>query len=298
VSLAWRRQPERGNRTAIRVIAWVAQSLGRPVARMLLYPICAYFMVASRPARHAVARFRVRVLGRPTGWRELFRHYHTFASTILDRLYFLRARFDLFDIQFHGLEVLDRELAKGRGCVLLGAHLGSFEAVRAMGLFRRQLDIRVLMDEQNAPLIRGMIQELNPAVADTVIQIGGMETMLQVKECLDRGGIVGVMGDRVTDEEHTVACKFFGREARFPTGAMRLAQVLRAPVVLFFGLYRGGNRYEVCLESFNEGSAGLRARRDVDLTQEVQRYADRLEDICRRAPDNWFNFYDFWDEAR
>jgi len=298
VSLAWRQQPERGSRTAIRTMAWVAQSLGRPVARMLLYPICAYFLVASRSARHAVARFRARVLGRPAGWGDVFRHYYAFASTILDRLYFLHARFDLFDIEIHGLEVLDRELAQGRGCVLLGAHLGSFEAARAMGLFRRQLDIRVLMDEQNAPLIRGMIQELNPAVADTVIQIGGMETMLQVKECLDRGGIVGVMGDRVTHEEQTVACKFFGREARFPAGAMRLAHVLRVPVVLFFGLYRGGNRYEVYLESFSEGGPVSRDRRDIVLTEDVQRYADRLEDFCRRAPDNWFNFYDFWDEAR
>lgn len=279
-------------------MAWVAQTLGRPAARALLYPICAYFVVASVTARRAIARFRVRALGRPARWGELFSHYHTFAATILDRLYFLRARFDLFDIQFHGLEALDRELAKGRGCVLLGAHLGSFEAVRAVGLFRRQLDIRVLMDEQNAPLIRSMIQELNPAVADTVIQIGGLETMLRVKECLDRGGIVGVMGDRVTHEEQTVRCKFFGGEARFPAGAMRLAHVVRAPVVLFFGLYRGGNRYEVYLESFSEGGPISQDRRGVDLTQDVQRYADRLEDVCRRAPNNWFNFYEFWDEVR
>jgi len=279
-------------------MAWIAQSLGRPVARVLLYPICAYFLVASGPPRCAIERFRARVLGRHAGWGELFRHYHTFASTILDRLYFLRARFDLFDMQFHGLEVLDRELAKGRGCMLLGAHLGSFEAVRAMGLFRRQLDIRVLMDEQNAPLIRGMIQELNPAVAETVIQIGGLETMLQVKECLDRGGIVGVMGDRVTHEEQTVGCKFFGSEARFPAGAMRLAHVVRAPIVLFFGLYRGGNRYEVYLEPFSDGGPVSREHRDSALTEDVQRYADRLEDLCRRAPDNWFNFYDFWNEVR
>jgi predicted LPLAT superfamily acyltransferase len=279
-------------------MAWVAQSLGRPVARVLLYPVCAYFMVASRPARRAIARFRERSLGRPAGWGELFRHYHAFASTILDRFYFLRARFDLFDIQVQGLESLDRELAKGRGCILLGAHLGSFEVARALGLFRRQLDIRVVMDEQNAPMIRGMIQELNPAVADTVIQIGGVETMLQVKECLDRGGIVGVMGDRVTQEEQTVTCTFFGSEARFPAGAMRLAHVVHAPIVLVFGIYRGGNRYEVLLESFSDGSSGSRDRRDADLTRDVQRYANRLEDICRRAPDNWFNFYDFWDEFR
>lgn len=298
MSLGWQQQPERGSRIGVRAMIWVAESLGRPVARVLLYPICAYFVLSSGAARRSVARFRERALGRPASCLELFRHYHVFASTILDRLYFLRAQLDPFDIQFQGLDVLDRELAKGQGCVLLGAHLGSFEVLRAVGLFRRQLDIRVLMDEHNAPMIRSLIQELNPAVADTVIQVGGVETMLQVKECLDRGGIVGVMGDRVTQHDQTVACQFFGRIAQFPTGPIRLAQVTRAPVILFVGLYRGGNRYEVHLESFGLEATPAHDQRGLAVAQAVQRYAERLEAFCRRAPENWFNFYDFWNESR
>ena len=278
-------------------MTWVAQLLGRPAARALLYPICVYYLLGSGSPRRAIARFRERALGRPAGWGELFRHYHAFASTVLDRVYFLRGQFDLFDIRFHGLDVLDRELAKGRGCVLLGAHLGSFEAVRAMGLLGRQLDIRILMDEQNAPLIRGLTQALNPAMADTVIQSGGVQALLQAKECLERGGIVGAMGDRMTPQDHAVTCTFFGHDAQFPTGAIRLARVVQAPVVLFFGLYRGGNRYEVCLESFDDESLLPHDRRDADLTRDVQRYAGRLEEICRLAPDNWFNFYDVWDRS-
>ena len=297
MSLNWQQQQERGSRSSIRMMVWVAQSLGRPVARVLLYPICFYFLLGSGTARRAIGNFRERVIGRPAGWRELFRHYHAFAATILDRIYFLRARFHLFDIRFHGMDVLDRELAKGRGCVLLGSHLGSFEVVRAMGLFRRQLEIRILMDEQNAPLTRGLIQGVNPTVAETVIQVGGAETMLQVKECLDRGGVVGIMGDRVLQDDQAVTCTFMGGEARFPTGATRLAHVVRAPVVLFFGLYGGGNRYDVYLELFSEEVRLSQDRRSADLKQWTQRYADRLEAACRRAPDNWFNFYDFWHES-
>lgn len=298
MSLEWRQQPERGSLTGLRVMVWVAESFGRSAARALLYPICLYFMVGSGTARRAIARFRERVCGRPATWGELFRHYYAFAATILDRLYFLRGRFDFFAIQYHGLEVLDQELAKGRGCILLGAHLGSFEAVRALGLLRRRLDIRVLMDERNAPMIRGLTQAMNPAVADTVIQAGGLEAMLRATECLERGGIVGVMGDRVMEGERTAACAFFGHDARFPTGGMRLAHAVGAPVVLFVGLYRGENRYEVHLESFS-GEAGLGGdRRGGDVNRDVQRYVDWLERVCRLAPDNWFNFYDFWDEGR
>ncbi|MDH4237698.1 MAG: hypothetical protein OEV17_10680, partial [Nitrospira sp.] len=210
MSLAWRQQSERGSRAGIRIMAWVAQSIGRPAARLLLYPICIYFLLSSGTARRAIREFRERTLGRPAGWRELFDQYYAFASTILDRVYFLRARFDLFDIQWFGLEALDRELAKGRGCLLIGAHLGSFEVLRAVGLSRRHVEIRVLMDEQNAPLMRGLIQGLNPAVAETVIQVGGADTMLQVKECLDRGGVAGIMGDRLLQDDQAVVCRFMG----------------------------------------------------------------------------------------
>ena len=222
---------------------------------------------------------------------------HAFASTILDRVYFLHRRLDLFEIQVYGLDALDRELAKNRGCVLMGSHLGSFEVVRAVGHARQHIEIRVLMDEQNAPLIRDQIQELNPAVAETVIQVDGVKTMLQVKECLDRGGVVGLMGDRVMQNDQAVACTFLGGEALFPTGAMRLAHVVRAPVVLFFGLYRGGNRYEVYLEFFGEEVQLSHEQRAIDLKRWTQRYADRLEALCRRAPDNWFNFYEFWNDS-
>jgi predicted LPLAT superfamily acyltransferase len=154
------------------------------------------------------------------------------------------------------------------------------------------------MDEQNAPLIRSLIAQVNPSVAETTIQVGGAETMLGVKECLDRGGVVGVMGDRVMPNDQAVSCTFLGEEARFPTGALRLAHVTHAPVVLFFGLYRGGNRYEVCLEPFSEEVRLSQDQRSSDLKRWTQEYATRLEASCRLAPDNWFNFYDFWADSR
>jgi len=275
-------------------MAWVALTLGRPVARLLLYPICVYYTICSRQPNRALRTFYQHAAGRPPGWRHLYRHYHCFASTILDRVYFLRGRFDLFEVTVHGLGDLDRLLAQGRGCLLLGSHLGSFEAVRAVGRERKDVEIRVLMDEQNAPLLRGLIEELSPAVAATVIQVGGPATMLEVKECLNRGGVVGIMGDRLMQDDQAAHCLFMEELSAFPTGAMRLAHAVQAPVVLFFGLYRGGNRYDVYLESFSDTVFLSSEAREADLRRWTQRYADRLAVYCRHTPDNWFNFYEFW----
>lgn len=297
MTVAWKQQQERGNWLSVRLMAWIAQTLGRPIARALLHPICLYYLCASRQANRALRRYYEHLQGHPPGWRALFHHYHRFAATLLDRVYYLRGRFDLFGISVHGLDVLDTVLAQGRGCLLLGAHLGSFEVVRAVGLSREQIAVKVLMDEQNAPLIRALIQQLNPAVADTVIQVGGVDTMLQVQECLAHGGVVGIMGDRLTAEDQSVRCEFLGEDAAFPTGFVRLAHAVRAPVVLFFGLYRGGNRYDIHLELLSESLQLSSESRQEDIRQWTQRYADRLAHYSRQAPDNWFNFYDFWQAS-
>ncbi|MBA2251105.1 MAG: lipid A biosynthesis acyltransferase [Nitrospirales bacterium] len=279
-------------------MVWVALSVGRSAARALLHPICVYYLVFSRQARRAIRPYLARALGRPIGWRDLFRQYHGFASTLLDRVYLLAGQSSRFDIEIRGVELLKDRLARGQGCILLGSHLGSFEIVRAIGLSQRNIEIKVLMYEQNTPMIRNIFRDLNPAFSDAVIQTGSPDAMLRVKECLDRGGVVGILGDRLLKQDHATPCKFFGKLAGFPAGPMWLASILKAPVILFFGLYRGGNRYEVHFELFAEQVTIDRQHRDQEIQQWTQRYADRLERYCRLAADNWFNFYDFWGEQR
>ena len=63
----WVARPERSSVAAIRLIVWVALRLGRPAARLLLYPICLYFVVFSRKPRRASAKFLERALGHGAG---------------------------------------------------------------------------------------------------------------------------------------------------------------------------------------------------------------------------------------
>jgi predicted LPLAT superfamily acyltransferase len=296
VSPAWLRQRERGNRIASRFMIWMALSVGRPATRALLYPICVYYLACSRQASQAIQPYLIRALGRPISWRDFYRQYHRFAATLLDSVYLLAGQGSRFDIDIQGLDLLTDRVARGRGCLLLGSHLGSFDIVRTIGLTQQDVEIKVLMYEQHMPIIRDLFRDLNPEVADAVIQTGSPNAMLQVKECLDRGGMVGILADRLVKEDQTTSCTFFGKLARFPAGTMWLASILQVPVILFFGIYRGDNRYEVHFELFAEEITIDRQHRDQEVQQWTQRYADRLEYHCRLAADNWFNFYDFWEE--
>jgi predicted LPLAT superfamily acyltransferase len=296
MSQQWAQLPERGNSLVLRLIVWITLHLGRPVGRALLYPITLYFLVTATAARRGSWLFLRRALGREPGWREVFRHIHCFAATILDRVYFLTGRLRPFKIEIFGDRWIVDQAASGQGCILLGSHLGSFEALRAIGLILRHFPIKILMNTAHNRGITGFLNTLNPALAQTIIPIGGPDTLLRVQESVARGCMVGVLGDRVVAGEKTVRVRFFDRETAFPAGPLLLAALADCPVILFFGLYRGGHRYEIHFERLAERIALDRNRRQEQLAVWVQRYADRLEHYARLAPDNWFNFYDYWEE--
>jgi predicted LPLAT superfamily acyltransferase len=292
----WLAQRERGSRLAYQFMAWTALRLGRPLARALLHPISIYFVFFSPKATKGIRVFLERVLKRRVGLTDLYRHYHCFSATLLDRTFIVSGQFQHFDLKFHNAEVLLNRVDRGQGCLLLGSHLGSFEIVRAGGLQHRQVEIKLLMYEENAPLINETLNRLDPSIANSIIPVGQPDTMLRVKDCLDHGGLVGILGDRVIENDKVVSCRFLGQMAPFPSGPMLLASILKTPVILFFGLYRGANRYEVYFELFSEQVILDRNHRPRDLQTWTQRYAERLEHYCHLAPANWFNFYDFWDK--
>lgn len=296
MSRSWLDQRERGNLLTYRFMVWVALHLGRHVARAFLYPISAYFVLFSAKTSRSLQAYLPRVLNRPANIKDRFRQYHSFASMLLDRVYLLSKQYHHFDIHFHGVEKLLEFVDQKQGCILLGSHLGSFEVVRASALSGRDVEVKFVMHEENAQMLNTTIQTIAPMHSQSIIHVGGPDSMLEVKECLDRGGVVGILGDRIVKNEKSVACPFLGKPAAFPAGPLVLASVVKVPVFLFFGLHRGGNRYDIHFELFAERIDINREAREQGIQKWTQRYVNRLEHYCRMAPENWFNFYDFWNE--
>jgi predicted LPLAT superfamily acyltransferase len=291
----WTTLPERGTPASLRVIAWIAVHIGRGAARLLLYPVTLYFVITAHSARRISYQYLKRVRAGSARFWHVFRHFHCFAATILDRVYLLRGEFERFRVTVHGKELLQRQIETGKGSILLGSHLGSFEVLRALGVMQRGFPLKVLMDTVHNQNISRFFDALNPKIAGTVIAPDRPDTLIRVKESLDSGYFVGMLGDRVFGGDKTTQCQFLGVPATFPAGPILLAAMMRCPVILFFGLYRGGNRYEIYFEHFADVIVLDRDRRGEETHLWMQRYAERLEHYARLAPYNWFNFYPFWD---
>ena len=292
----WKQRPEGGGLFALWLIRGIARHLGRRLARLLLLPITLYFLIVRGPERNASRVYLGRVLGRPAGWWDAARHIHCFAATLVDRVLLLSGQLQMFDVRIHGIEAVHARLDSGQGLLLFGSHLGSFEVLRVLARRRPEYAIRVVLDKGHNPAMTQLLDALDPAIAAGVIDAAqdGPSLVLAIQQAVAQGALVALLVDRTQPGEPSLPAPFLGRTARFPTAPWLIASVLQVPVMLAFGLYRGGARYDLMFEPFSDGTAVPRAQRAQVLTALIQRYAARLEHYARQAPYNWFNFYDFW----
>jgi predicted LPLAT superfamily acyltransferase len=290
----WVRYRERGSLHLLKLMAFLSIRFGRTSSRCILYGIAIYFFLFGPSARrHSRSYLRLALSREPTA-RDRFLQILSFATTIHDRVFLMNEQFEKFNISLEGEAMVLAQVSKGRGVLLLGAHMGSFAVMHSLSQRQGGLRVSMAMYEENARKISAILAAINPQTVPDIVALGQIDAMINIAERLDDGGCVGVLADRTLGTEPTQAVSFLGKQACLPTGPMRAAAILRCPVFFMVGLYRGKNNYHVVFERVADFSAMSVGSRDLAVRAALERYAAVLEAYCRSDPYNWFNFFDFW----
>src|ERR1700680_292447 len=157
----WQVQPERGSMLMLRAISWISLRLRRPAGRVILHLIASYFLLFAPASRAGSRCYLARILSHSVSWLDIYKHFFWFASTIHDRIYLLNQRFDLFKIEVYGREFVLEALKNEQGLLLIGAHIGSFEVIRAIGRSQGDLKIAMAMYEENGRKLNRTLHEIN-----------------------------------------------------------------------------------------------------------------------------------------
>ena len=292
----WIGNRERGSSALLKLMVFLSLRLGRRVSRGVLYGIALYFFLFAPAARRSSRHYLRLALGRAPTPADGFRHVLYFATCIHDRVYLVKRQYERFDITIEGEALMREQLESGRGAFLMGAHLGSFEVLRSVGHRQAGLSVSMAMYEHNARKINAMMAAVDPQAKADIVALGEIDAMLRIADRLDRGGFVGVLGDRTLSDEPLQSVRLLGERAHLPVGPMRAAAILRRPVFFMAGLYRGANRYHLIFEPIADFSTTPAGQRDGAIASAIERYAAILDRYCRSDPYNWFNFFDFWRE--
>lgn len=295
----WLTAKERGGVFAIRLTVFLTTFFGRGIGRFIARFVTLYYLATTPAVRDSLRRYYQHLDGRVASLRVLYAHLFRFVACTLDAFFLVSGKTRDFEVSRDGHEILAGLRDSKRGAILLGAHVGSFYALRMAGK-NESLPLYALMYTKNARMLNEALARLDPESQARVLELdpeGGIDGMIKVKELIEQGAIVAILGDRVpagASAERVVRVPFLGQDAAFPMGPFLLAATLRCPVYTTFGLSRGSRHYDLNCEPFAERIELPRKERKAALEGYVRRYAERLEIAVRKAPDNWFNFYDFW----
>lgn len=305
----WASLEERGVYLGLRFMLFTYRLLGRGGFSVLLFPVIAYFFLFDGAARRASSAFLARVhndprgqktLGEKPGLRQSFRHFRCFGEAILDKLAAWAGDIPSQDLIYENLERFQEVERAGRGGVLIASHLGNMEVCRALGQQVLDLKINALVHTKHSANFNRLMREMNPDSAVSVIQVTevGPETAIMLAEKVSKGEFIVIVGDRTPVEKSTRVtwAPFLGKLAPFPQGPFILAALLKCPVQMIFCIKRAG-QYHVHFEPLAESIEMPRGNRNEVLELWITRYAGRLENYCLQNPYQWFNFFDFWNQA-
>jgi len=306
----WADLEERGVYLGLRTMLVAFRLFGRFGFSLLLYPVIAYFFLTNGAARQTSKHYLSRVattesgrraLGRLPAWRQSFRHFLCFGEAGLDKILAWTGRIRAQDLDLENEEAFEGLRRAGSGGVLIASHLGNVEVCRAIGTYAKGLRINVLVHTKHAENFNRLMREACPDSPVLLLQTTeiGPDTAMLLRERIERGEFVVIAGDRVpvSGGSWVSWTNFLGEPAPFPAGPFIMAALLGCPVLLLFCLKRG-RRYRVIFEPFADKIDMPRASRSKVVADLVRRYAERLEHYCLECPYQWFNFFDFWRQAK
>jgi len=298
----WQEVPERGSLWSMRLGFALMNLLGYRVTLLLGSVVCLYFFLTGSVSRRASRQYHRHLRAHhgdtvpaPTLLNAL-RHHWSFTVSIIDRLWFWQGKLDQFQFTSHGKEhVLDRE----GGLLLLGAHLGSFDAMRAFS-GEKEMKLSVVMYRENARMFNQLLAHINPEAGLRIFELGddNPDQIFALEERLQNGELLAILADRPPPRgrRRLTPLPFLDREAPFPQGPWILASLLDCPVVMINCLRVGFRRYHIEVCPIAERIDLPRKHRQERLRETMAIYVAELERLCGAYPHQWFNFYDFWAE--
>lgn len=274
----------------------LVRTLGLGSAYALLAVVSFYYLFFAPRALRATLDYRRRLgLGGSAfaryGWA--WRHFYTFGQILLDRVAIMTGAADKFRFEFDGREHLLDAINEGKGVIVVTAHCGSWAAAAHL-LGGTGVRVNIVAYEGEAEHIRRLFERTFEGKAFSVIQIdGSAETILAVNAALARGEIVAMNGDRAVGAR-CVTLPFLGAPVAFPAGPYMVAALTGAPVVHNFMMRDGAYRYRFHTFPAEHPSFDGRESRDELIRKWAASFVSHLEEMVRRYPMQWQNFYDFW----
>ncbi|MEG1556068.1 MAG: lysophospholipid acyltransferase family protein [Bacteroidales bacterium] len=255
-----------------------------------------FYMLFGRKGYKAIFYFFHHRIGfsKMKAFVKTFRNHYLFGQVIMDRFSVLANGKTKFSFDIHGKEHFMRLLHQDKGFIIASSHMGNFE----LGGYLLHQDVKVINSivyagesntlQQNRKRIFGTHHiKLIPVYQD-------MSHLFAINTALSDGEIISMPCDRLLGSAKHVECSFLGKTAKFPLGAFQIATVREVEIISFFVIKTTSSHYNIYIEPISvDVVEGENSKTKAERMAKC--FAKKLEAAVKKAPEQWFNYYDFWN---
>lgn len=296
----WASKREYGSSLGLRLLAVCYRFGGKLLLKPLLYLVVFYFFITRPATRQYSQYYLTRALKHKASYWQLFKHQLAFANALADRIAAWMGKVKRSDVAFSGHQTLVALQKKQQGAIILGAHIGNLDMCRAIVAGDSSVVMNVILHTKNSKKFNALV---NTFAVDSSVRLLEVDDMnpavaMQLNDMLRRGEYLVLLADRMPthNQQRVLERKLLGDSAQFPEGPFWLSILLAAPV-FFMTSVRTQHGYYTLLERLSEGGVVPRKDRAAAVGKLLDAYLLQLEALCIRYPYQWFNFYDFWQDA-
>ena len=277
-----------------RCIDWIILNVPGPFHPILIWISTSVFFFYAAPARKTVMRHLAIVLpgsSRVANYLRAFLNFYNFAWVLTDSAVH-RLLASPFNYELEGENFL-KQLAAGKGAIVLTAHMGNYDLGAALFARKFQRQLRMVRaperDALSAQHVDLSLQQSGAGAVKVDYSDDGTAIAFDLLNALRNGEIISIQGDRVVGDVARAPVKLFSQEVFLPTGPFVLSLVAETPIYPLFIVRIGYRKYKIIArEPITCGNNGR--SREEKIAGAMQRWSRVLEENIRDHWPQWFAF--------
>lgn len=288
--MKWYEQNEKAGTFLLKItfilVSYMPNFVLAPIA--LLVSFCYYVMCPKQRAnideykRNLSLKFNIKKTSS-------FLNFYNFSYMIIDKIRVWIGKISFEDLKFIDKNSMEKAFCSSkRGKIVITSHFGNVDIARALSSFHNGINMAILMYNQNSTKFANLINKISK-IQIKIVEVNDLniQTMLKLSNFLDSGGFICLMVDRIPIHGNKIHyCDFLGKTAPFPQGAFILSRLLKCDLLALWCIkYKG--KYNISVDEI---------KFDTNITKNMEIYVKKLENMCKKYPNMWFNFFDFWED--
>jgi len=278
---------QRGSGWSIKLVFNLYKLFGYKFIYYLMYPVTFFYFIFATNVKEALRIYYKQIGLEFNNW-VYYEHLRVFAITMVDR-FITKADPSsytfIYDDPDRPLEIFEH------ATILVLSHFGGWAASSNSSRTKNRMNI--VMKEA----LKGDIKEIEESLGykETIkvidINTGPIAVSIAIANALMNDEVVATMGDRASNPKANIAVEFFGKEAYFNKNPFQIAYKMRKPLVIYFVILTGMQKYKI---EFYEVDIDYEGDENKAIRDAVEFYVKKYEEVLRKYPNQWLNFYDFW----